>query len=212
MVEHLSNRKTAVQIRPSRSIFRVEDTLARREIAMFINLFHSYISWADRPSRKLYWALRENGALVGAFGLGSCFHRPKAVANFMREHNLGFNEVGNNIVFCLQGAEKNAGSAFLALCRRDAVAWWKTRYGDDLRAFQSFVLPPRTGAVYKADNWRLVGETSGNPQKVRTLRSNDPIPKGAHVERRVFASGEVRLLMREQATQETPKLIFMRLA
>ena len=103
----------------------------------FIDENHSYINYSDRPSRKLYWILFEKGKMVGVFGLGSCFHRPKAVNKFMADNNLEFNEVGNNTVFCLAHHEgRNAGSSLLALCRVDAIDWWYERYGDILKSFQ----------------------------------------------------------------------------
>ena len=30
---------------------------------------------------------------------------------------------------------------------------WKEKYGDDLMLIETFVKPPWTGSVYKADNW-----------------------------------------------------------
>jgi hypothetical protein len=116
----------------------------------------------------------ENGVMVGVFALSSVFDKPKAVKTFMTEHKLEGNEVANNIVYCLYGHEdRNAGSKFLALCRRDAINWWSERYGDELKAFQTFILPPRNGAVYKADNWQEIGITSGISQIRHTVPSGD---------------------------------------
>lgn len=178
----------------------------------FVNTNHSYIRWADRPSRKLYWLLYTDGLLSGVFGLGSAYARPKPIVSYMEEHSLKFNEVANNIVYCLAAHDdRNAGSRFLSLCRRDAVKWWGERYGDALRAFQTFILPPRTGAVYKADNWKQLGTTTGGmTQTVRTLTKEQGAldPKA---ERRVFKSGEIRYLLRSFTRTES-KLIFMRIS
>jgi hypothetical protein len=177
----------------------------------FINAHHSYIKWADRPSRKMYWLLYENAKLVGVFGLGSAFARPKPVANYMKERALQFNEVANNIVYALFGCQDmNAGTRFLKILRRDAVVWWRERYGDDLKAFQTFILPPRTGAMYKADNWEQLGQTTGGrAQTIRTLCGEER-KKHPEAEIRKFKSGEVKYLLREFKDTE-PKLIFMRL-
>jgi len=83
------------------SVLRATNKEIRRDIKDFVNNYHSYIKFADRPSRKLYWALFENNNMVGVFGLGSAFARPKPVMNFMEKHALKFNEVANNIVYCL---------------------------------------------------------------------------------------------------------------
>jgi hypothetical protein len=193
------------------SVSRAVTTEMRTAARDFVNAHHSYIKWADRPSRKCYWLLYENEILVGVFGLGSAFARPKPIATYMTEHGLGFNEVANNIVYALFGCQdKNAGTRFLKMLRRDAVVWWKERYGDDLKAFQTFILPPRTGAMYKADNWQQLGSTTGGKtQTMRTLYGEERT-KHPEAEIRTFKSGEVKYLLREFRDTE-PKLIFMRL-
>lgn len=177
----------------------------------FVNTYHSYIKWADRPSRKIYWLLYENNNLVGVFGLGSAFSKPKTVMEFMKQNNLEFNEIGNNIVFCLANQQgKNAGTQLLSLVRKDAILWWYERYGDYLRAFQTFILPPRTGAVYKADNWKLLGNTSGGKtMTTRTLYGEDR-KKYPEAEIRTFKNGEIKYILREFKNTEV-KLIFMKL-
>ena len=191
-------------------IKRAITTEMRTQARDFINAHHSYIKWADRPSRKMYWLLYEDGIFVGVFGLGSAFARPKSIANYMEERKITFNEVANNIVYGLFGCrDKNAGSSFLKRLRIDAKAWWKERYGDEIKAFQTFILPPRTGALYRADNWKQLGTTTGGKfQKVRTLYGEE---RAAHPEAeiRTFKSGEIKYLLREFGNTE-PKLIFMR--
>jgi len=193
------------------SIRRIETPEARREAAAFVNAYHSYIKWADRPSRKMYWSLYEGGRLVGVFGLSSAFSRPKAVAEFMRANKIEFNELGNNVVFAMAGHnDRNAGTRFLKLLRKDAVLWWRARYGDTLRAMQTFILPPRTGAVYKADNWQMLGSaTAGVTERIRTLYGEDRL---AHPEARVhvFRNGETKYVLQEWIKTE-PKLMFVRL-
>lgn len=192
-------------------IVRVEDRELRKRIYAFIDEYHSYIKYSDRPSRKMYYALFENDALVGVFALSTVFDKPKSVSEYMKKHGLGTNEVANNIVYCLYGhQDKNAGSKFLAMLRRDSVKWWKERYGDDLKAFQTFVLPPRNGAVYKADNWTLIGETAGKSAFVRTIRPSE-LDQYPEAQRKVFRSGEVKYVIRGYKETES-KLIFMKLA
>ena len=177
----------------------------------FINSYHSYIKWADRPSRKLYWLLYENTNLIGVFGLGSAFAAPKLISDFMKQNKIGFNELGNNIVFCLHGTDnKNAGTIFLKLIRYDAKLWWQSKYKNSLKAIQTFILPPRTGAVYKADNWKLLGNTTGGKtMKVRTIKRSD-IGNYSKLEKRIFKSGEIKYLLREWG-ESVPKLMFIKL-
>jgi hypothetical protein len=204
------SRKQGLEVVLLHSIRRIVETADRKLAKDFVDSNHSYINWADRPSRKLYWMLLEDGIMVGVFGLGSAFSKPKAVAEYMKVHEVAFNELGNNIVYCLAGhRDKNAGTKFLKLCRLDACEWWYERYGDELKMFQTFILPPRTGAVYKADNWTQLGSTTGGKSMtMRTLYGAD-IEKYPNAERRTFKSGEVKYLLRDFKTTE-PKLIFMR--
>jgi hypothetical protein len=179
---------------------------------VFVDEHHSYIKWVDRPSRKLYWLLYEEDRLVGVWGLASAFDRPKSIQEYMKKYGISFNELGNNIVYCLHGhTDKNAGTKFLKLLRIDARRWWMERYEDKLKAVQSFILPPRTGAMYKADNWEVLGMTAGAGQKQRTLygKDRDEIQEG--VEIRTFKSGEVKYLLRERETVPKKLILIRRL-
>ena len=155
-------------------ITRITTSEQRQLAKQFVNSHHSYIDWSPRPSRLCYWLLHEEGGLtpwgkiIGVFGLGTMFNAPKAVADYMKKHDIGFNQIGNNIVYCLYGHEgKSAATQCLKLVRQDAIPWWHEKYGDILKAFQTFILPLeggeyREGTLYKADNWEMLGLTSGN--------------------------------------------------
>ena len=192
-------------------IERITSTEQRVVAKRFVDKNHSYIKWSDRPSRKLYWMLFEDSRIVGVWGLASAFGWPIDVKEFMEKQSISFNELGNNIVYCLSGHEdKNAGTKFLKLLRRDAKVWWKERYGDELKALQCFVLPPRNGAMYKADNWSMIGVTAGKSLTMRTLYGKDREEIKEGVEVRTFKSGEVKYLLRE-FVESPKKLIFVRL-
>ena len=45
--------------------------------------------------------------------------------------------------------------------REQAPVEWKNKYGDDLTHIITFVAGGNNGAVYKADNWKLIGKTAG---------------------------------------------------
>lgn len=192
-------------------IERITSTEQRVVAKRFVDSNHSYIKWSDRPSRKLYWMLFEDSQVVGVWGLASAFGWPADVKEFMKKHSISFNELGNNIVYCLSGhKDRNAGTKFLKLLRRDAKVWWKERYGDELKALQCFVLPPRSGAMYKADNWSMIGVTAGKSLVMRTLYGKDREELKKGVEVRTFKSGEVKYLLRE-FVESPKKLIFVRL-
>ena len=199
-------------------IQRVVDKEMRVIARDFVNTHHSYIKWADRPSRRIYWLLYENQILVGVFGIATVYARPRAVTCYLVEHDIRPNEAANNIVYALFGnLDKNAGTRFLKIIRRDARIWWKERYGDDLKALQTFILPPRTGALYKADNWQEIGRTTGKTMTTRELSKKERASM-SEMELKSLAkpmfngdgSSQTRYLVRE--FQETEiKLIFMRM-
>ena len=58
----------------------------------------------------------------------------------------------------------NAGTQILKQVRNLAPDAWKEKYGDDLKYLITFVGGGNNGAVYKADNWDMVGETAGLPK------------------------------------------------
>ena len=188
-------------------------TKGNASLKEFTNMYRSYIKWADRPSRKLYWSLHEESKMVGVFALSSAFTFPGVIKEYMAERSIVFNEVGNNIIYCLKGQEdRNAGTKFLKLCRLDAKLWWRERYADELKLMQTFILPtredgdprPRIGAVYKADNWTFLGMTKGETQGVRSLYGEDreKYKDDPRMEIRRFQNGETKYLLREYRKTE----------
>ena len=76
------------------------------------------------------------------------------------------NKILNNNVFRLIKTERNLGTKVLKLARKKVREIYRKKYGTDLIGLVTFVEPPRTGAVYKADNWKYLGMTEG----IRVLR------------------------------------------
>lgn len=197
-------------IAPPVTITRAEDPDHWFAAAAFVDKHHSYVQWTDRPSRKLYWSIWQRGERVGVFGLGSAYSKPAAVAALMARHSIAFNGLANNFVFAMSPqATRNTGTLALALIRRDAVRWWSERYGDELCAFQTFIEPPRTGALYRADNWIQIGVTSGDSAKTMTLAPGESVPDGWSYREPVFADGSVRRYAEIRVTT-TKKLILAR--
>ncbi len=69
----------------------------------------------------------------------------------------------NNTVFRLENHEKNLATRVLARWRRRTKEDWAERYNSLVIGFETFVEEEdyRKGALYKADNWTLVGTTAG---------------------------------------------------
>lgn len=188
----------------------------------YIDAYHSYIQWNLRPSRQIYWDLFENGLLVGSFGFGSGLPFGESVAQYMESCGCEFNELVNNIVYCLNGhQDKNAGTKFLKMCRIDALHWWYEKYGDILKCYQTFIEPPRTGAMYKADNWEYLGMTKGHkwtqvavPTKEAEAMTEEE-RKAKHIQlfktRIIGGKDEYQTTyVIRQFSESTPKLIFMK--
>lgn len=73
----------------------------------------------------------------------------------------------NNNVFRIIHTEKNLGTQILKLARKQVFEIYKQKYNQELLGLVTFVEPPRTGALYKADNWIFMGETQGIEVKRR---------------------------------------------
>ena len=57
--------------------------------------------------------------------------------------------------------DKNLGTKILKLFRNTIFEDYYTKYKTNLLGLVTFVEPPRTGAIYKADNWEFLGKTQG---------------------------------------------------
>ena len=75
--------------------------------------------------------------------------------------------------------QADGGETALSVCREHNISEqtfyrWKKKYGDDLNYILTFVGGGNNGAVYKADNWDMVGETAGLPKhKMVSMKWND---------------------------------------
>jgi hypothetical protein len=57
--------------------------------------------------------------------------------------------------------DKNLGTKVLKLFRNKIFEDYNAKYKTKLIGLVTFVEPPRTGAIYKADNWKFLGQTQG---------------------------------------------------
>lgn len=150
-----------------------------------INSYHSYVKFVTPPTRRLNWLIYETKTsnLIGAIGLASC-----VLAIKCRDDYIGWdkdariknsNKVANNYRFCLipKATElKNVGTMALKLLRIEGAKRWKEKYGDDLIGIETYVervddgTLHRSGAVYKAENWKYVGDSTGNSIKKAPLK------------------------------------------
>jgi hypothetical protein len=95
-------------------------------------------------------------------GIIACSSPPKNYKHFREYFNTtDDNLYVNNNVFRLVLNEPNLGTKTLKLFRERIAKDYEKKYGTKLIGIVTFVEPPRTGAMYKADNWNLLGETQG---------------------------------------------------
>lgn len=145
----------------------------KQEVKHIIETYHSYVASAASVGRRIDWLIydTQEGSLpecIGMIGLGSSVYPPpkdllRKVGLSKDEYRLVFNNFANNWRFCLKKKVPNAGTQILKLVRNSCQKIWKEKYGDDLHHLLTFVAGGNTGAVYKADNWEVIGETAGLP-------------------------------------------------
>lgn len=133
----------------------------------FKNLFKThYPKSKGIVGRRILFAILKNNLPVGIIGFSS---PPLSYQNV--EEILGIPKslppqeraklYLNNNIFRLEIREKNLGTRVLKEARKKVRELYKEKYGDSLIGLMTFVEPPRTGAVYKADNWIELGYTKG---------------------------------------------------
>tara|TARA_R100000152_G_C6651665_1_gene93102 strand:+ start:53 stop:658 length:606 start_codon:yes stop_codon:yes gene_type:complete len=155
----------------------VEDNSQKQAVKSIIEKHHSYVASNDSVGRRIDWLVYHSDYKnvlglekpIGMVGIGSSVYPPpKDILRYVgmkkNEYKDNFNEFGNNWRFCMTTYIKNAGTQILKKLRKQAPIEWKKKYGDDLRWLITFVAGGNNGAVYKADNWKQIGETAGLPK------------------------------------------------
>lgn len=139
--------------------------MARR----MVEKHHSYVPSWDSVGRRIDWFIWVDGRIVGVIGVGSATYPPcKDVLVRLGVSKEGykeiFNSIANNWRFCLVENIPNLGTMVLRMLRETAPIAWKEKYGDDLKYLITFVGGGNNGAVYRADNWEMIGHTAGLPE------------------------------------------------
>ncbi len=116
--------------------------------------------------RQLNYFIKRSGEILGIIGGNS---PPLNYKKFNKYFGNKYTELNwlNNNVFKLIYHEKNLGTKVLKLFRNQIKIDYLKQYKDNIIGLVTFVEPPRTGAVYKADNWDYVGLTQGKQCKRR---------------------------------------------
>jgi len=151
----------------------VEYDIQKKLVKNIIEKHHSYVPTAKSVGRRIDWLIYEDDKFpsecIGMIGIGSSVYPPpKDMLNYIgmskNEYKDNFNSFANNWRFCMTKSIKNAGTKILKQLRELAPIEWKSKYGDNLTHLITFVGGGNNGAVYKADNWNMIGETAGLPK------------------------------------------------
>jgi hypothetical protein len=115
------------------------------------------------PGRSLCYLVKYHSNIAGIIGFNS---PPRNYGVFNAYFGKGNeNRFVLNNVFRLVDNEKNLATRVMKIARNRIRKEYKEKYGEELIGIATFVEPPRTGALYKADNWDYIGETAGKRMK-----------------------------------------------
>ena len=174
-------------------------TNEQRNIAKsIVENHHSYVPTFNSVGRRIDWLVIVDGEIKGMIGIGSSTYPPCKdllihLGISKAEYKQIFNNIANNWRFCMMEKLPNVGTQVLRELRKQAPIAWKDKYGDDLLYLITFVAGGNTGAVYKADNWQLIGKTAGLPShKSVSMKWDD---KDSIKQKFVVPNGENRKLI-----------------
>ena len=166
-------RKSGINKNEVRIVFANSDD--KIEISnKLVEPYHGYVASRKTVGRCLKYLIDYKNKYIGTFWLGSGFKpTPKPILNYFnlsqKQFDLIFNEVADNKRFCLIENIPNLGSIVLSGIRKRARADWHSIYGDNLQAIITTIGGDRKGSVYLADNWKVIGETSGLPSDRKSV-------------------------------------------
>ena len=150
----------------------VENDIQKSMVKHIIVNHHSYVPTHRSVGRRIDWSEHTNAfgieEPVGMIGMGSSVYPPpkdilRYVGMTKSEYKDNFNSFANNWRYCMTKSIPNAGSQILKQLRQLAPIEWEKKYKNFLTHLITFVGGDNNGAVYKSDNWDMVGHTAGLP-------------------------------------------------
>lgn len=117
--------------------------------------------------RQLHYLVEVDGSIFGiisgASAVWACEPRDNYFDINKDNRKERINLIIDNVVFRLEKTYPNLATQVLSKWRKQVVTDWQERYDSIVIGFETFVFGgERTGALYKADNWNLVGKTKGS--------------------------------------------------
>ena len=151
----------------------VESDIQKKLVKKIITNHHSYVPSNRSVGRRIDWLIYEDDKFpsrcIGMIGIGSSVYPPpkdllRYVGMTKSEYKDNFNSFANNWRYCMTTSIPNAGSQILKQLRYLAPIEWEKKYKNFLSHLITFVGGGNNGAVYRADNWDMVGYTAGLPE------------------------------------------------
>jgi hypothetical protein len=130
-----------------------------------------YVANHGTQGQQLHFIIHYKDQVVGIISAASSVYCVKPRDDFFQipsdkltRQQLYLPAIINNTVFRLEYHEKNLATKVLAKWRKVSIDLWQQLYGVEVIGFETFVVEndTRKGALYKADNWDMVGYTSGS--------------------------------------------------
>jgi hypothetical protein len=129
---------------------------------------HHYLGSLPKISETLWYvaSLGDEWVALISFSASAlkCAARDRWIGwNFRHQYDRLKLVVNNSRFLILPDSHvPNLGSRVLSLCRKRLPCDWQERFGHPALLLETFVDPVRfRGTVYRADNWRYVGDTRG---------------------------------------------------
>ena len=133
-----------------------------------------YIPNKGAHGQQIHFIVWDDDVRAGIISGGSSVYAVKARDEFFgipsnkeERESLWLPSIVNNTVFRLETTRPNLGTETLRRWRSVTRELWPQLYGVPVIGFETFIIEEsfRRGAMYKADNWQLVGETAGNTKQ-----------------------------------------------
>lgn len=152
---------------------KIELKLVKKSHKLFVKWFiEHYPKSKGIVGRQLNFLIYAYGKPIGIIGFASPplnYLKFNEFFEFDKEAKSSENAklFLNNNVFRIVHTEQNLATQVLKIARNKVYQLYKEIYKTNLLGLVTFVEPPRTGSLYKADNWIYIGETQGIEVKRR---------------------------------------------
>ncbi len=145
---------------------------------------HHYLGALPKISETIWYVALWQEQWVALLGFSAaalkCSARDRWIGWDFRHQYDRLKLITNNSRFLIlpQWHVQNLASRILSLCQKRLLADWQAAFGHQLLLLETFVDPQRfLGTVYKAANWKYVGDTKGFRRTRQGYSSKAQTPK-----------------------------------